>query len=149
MNRFLAQVKIPEDTAGCWVWTGKTTRQHVGYGVFYVNRERVLAHRFSYQWFRGPINGLCVLHTCDNSVCVNPTHLFLGTQRDNILDMCKKKRDKHPTGVVHYRYKVTPAMVAEVRKRYTQGETMDHIAFTLAIGKSTVGHIVAPNSRYR
>lgn len=74
-------------TDGCWVWSGRTNRQH--YGTL---GER-LAHRISYEFYVGPIpEGLCVLHRCDNPPCVNPKHLFLGTRADNAEDRDRKGR---------------------------------------------------------
>jgi hypothetical protein len=67
--------------------------------VFVVKRDGVwrhlLAHRFSYEMHVGPIpDGMMVLHSCDNSRCVNPAHLSIGTQTENMLDM--HKRNRHP-----------------------------------------------------
>ena len=76
---------------GCWVWTG--TRQVFGYGISLRYR---LAHRVSWEIANGPIpDGLWVLHRCDNPPCVNPAHLFLGTQTENMRDMTAKGRHPH------------------------------------------------------
>lgn len=78
----------------CWEWQGYVDKQ-TGYGDFcyeYPSRH-VGAHRFSWTLVHGPIeDGLCVLHRCDNRVCVNPAHLFLGTKDDNNQDMISKGR---------------------------------------------------------
>ena len=76
---------------GCWEWDG-TVR--TGYGRFYVNGKMQSAHRVSWEIHNGPINGFLVLHKCDNTSCVNPEHLFLGTQKDNVRDMWEKQRAK-------------------------------------------------------
>lgn len=76
---------------GCWNWT-KSVRGR--YGMFRMSTKTTLAHRTAWELFKGPIpEGKCVLHRCDNRRCVNPKHLFLGTQKDNIHDMMRKGRD--------------------------------------------------------
>src|SRR2546425_2672805 len=69
----------------CWLWTGPTTWN--GYGRLRVAGVHVKAHRFSWEYHNGHIpDALRVLHRCDAPACVRPEHLFLGTQRDNIVD---------------------------------------------------------------
>ena len=70
--------------SGCWLWLGPTNR---GYGSLWYSWIKSLAHRVSWELFRGPIpDGLYVLHKCDIKCCVNPDHLYVGTQADNIQD---------------------------------------------------------------
>ena len=77
--------------SGCWVWMGAT--QVRGYGEILSNNRKLLAHRASYEAFIGPIpKGMYVCHACDNVYCVNPNHLFLGTQKQNLEDMKSKGR---------------------------------------------------------
>lgn len=81
---------------GCWIWTGAPDKD--GYGFLMVRPgdgkvSVVKAHRMAYEREYGPIpSGLCVLHRCDNPACVRPSHLFLGTQLDNLADMRAKGR---------------------------------------------------------
>lgn len=89
--RFFAKV---EKTEYCWLWTAGCNGKK-GYGMFRPNGPdaRVLAHRFSYQIAYGPIPpGAQVCHRCDTPRCVNPLHLFLGTNADNINDSVQKGR---------------------------------------------------------
>jgi hypothetical protein len=84
---------IPEPNSGCWLWVRSISRNGNGYGFFKLGEERT-AHRSSWIIFRGIIPaGKFVLHKCDTPSCVNPDHLFLGSQKDNILDMYKKHRE--------------------------------------------------------
>ena len=92
--RFWAKVAKTED--GCWNWIA--SKRHKGYGAFCYHREdgtlvQGRAHRYSWEIHNGDIpDGMFVLHSCDNPACVNPDHLFLGTNQDNVDDMMRKGR---------------------------------------------------------
>jgi len=80
-------------TESCWSWTG-TIMKH-GYGMLSIGGKFRLAHRYSWELFNGHIpDGLYALHHCDNPLCVRPDHLFIGTQKDNIMDMMAKGRHR-------------------------------------------------------
>ena len=83
-------------TDSCWLWTGKPNQN--GYGRLRINKKTVLAHRLAYELWVGtiPLDKPNVLHHCDNPPCVNPEHLFVGTQADNIKDMVAKGRNISP-----------------------------------------------------
>lgn len=75
---------------GCWCWAKATNGV---YGVTCLNRKNILAHRFYYRAFNGPVpKGKFVCHSCDTPLCVNPDHLFIGSPSDNTLDMIQKGR---------------------------------------------------------
>lgn len=81
---------IKSDT--CWIWNGSFNSEG-RYGAFYFNKKVGRAHRFSFEHYKGNIpKGMVVMHSCDNTKCVNPEHLSIGTQRDNIIDMINKGR---------------------------------------------------------
>ena len=83
-------VRIPE--SGCWIWMKKVN--HRGYGMTCLGKgSNLSAHRASYESKYGAIpNGMMALHICDISSCVNPDHIFIGTQQDNLTDKVLKKR---------------------------------------------------------
>src|SRR4051812_9455441 len=89
-ERFWSRVN---KTANCWLWTGAL--DGYGYGYFYVGDGRVAkAHRMAFLLTAFDPGELDVLHSCDNPRCVRPSHLFLGTQADNLADMRTKGRDR-------------------------------------------------------
>lgn len=78
---------------GCWEW--QKYKNEWGYGRLRHNGKKVLAHRASYEVFKGDFDkNLLVCHSCDNPSCVNPDHLFLGTNKDNVDDCISKGRHK-------------------------------------------------------
>ncbi len=80
-----------DKSSGCWIWLLDTLPY--GYGKIKVEGKTKRAHRVSWEEFNGQIpEGMCVLHNCDVPACVNPEHLFLGTQADNMRDMKQKSR---------------------------------------------------------
>lgn len=99
----------------CWVWTASKTN---GYGQFLADGKRTIAHRFSYELHYGPIpDGLFICHHCDNRRCVRPDHLFLGTNRDNNLDMIAKER--HGNAVL------TNEQVRAIHREYRHGNGVE------------------------
>lgn len=113
---FLKHIELIPFT-DCWVWTGSLTRH--GYGSVCC-KGYTLAHRLSY-FLHYNINPekMFVCHKCDNKMCVNPDHLFLGTHQDNMIDMANKGRaldgEKHPKS------KITYKDAENIRKEYVPG----------------------------
>lgn len=129
--------------SGCWNWIGSKNRD--GYGQIRVERSGFngyfRAHRVSWIYHHGEIpDGLCVLHRCDNPGCVNPEHLFLGTQADNMRDRNAKGRLPHEKlrGSSNGRALLNEADVAEIRRLSADGARQADIARRFGIAKATV-----------
>lgn len=106
-ERFSAKF-APEPYSGCWLWTAGINSKGYGHIGTHKGRKIELAHRIAWNLYRGEIPvGVCVLHKCDTPLCVNPDHLYLGSLRDNMIDMAKKYR--HPW------CKLTPTQIEEIR----------------------------------
>lgn len=103
-HKFFQKVKSVEFDK-CWEWIGSLNKN--GYGQIQIDKKLYLAHRISFLLHhkRKPTNQ--VLHTCDNPCCVNPRHLFEGTQGDNNRDMAKKKRAARLNGTKNPNAKLT------------------------------------------
>jgi hypothetical protein len=130
-------------SGGCWDW-GKTINTN-GYGVFYVARFRpVAAHRLAYEMAHGPVpDGLCVCHTCDNRKCVNPAHLFLGTNADNVADRESKGRGRpsNPKGSASWAATLDEKKVLAIRKQLSAGGKQTEVAKAFGISQSTISQI--------
>lgn len=115
-DRFWSKV---HKTDGCWLWTGAKSRS--GYGQIGLDYKVLYTHRFSYETLVGPIShGMFVCHKCDVPLCVNPDHLFLGTNEDNLIDMIKKSRG---TGkAINFISKLSKQDVLEIRRLENNNE---------------------------
>ncbi|WKB55159.1 HNH endonuclease [Eleftheria terrae] len=97
------------------------------------------AHRVAYQLEVGPIpKGLVVCHCCDNRACVNPRHLFVATQRENVLDMVRKGRRRWPAGECHPRARLTSEQVLAIRR---DTRSSSQIRAEYKISKSTLSDL--------
>lgn len=138
LSRFEERVQ-PEPNSGCHLWSG-AMRARGDYGKVRWGGKDFSAHRISWELYVGPVpDGLCVLHKCDTPACVNPAHLFLGTQADNVRDMISKGRDYDKSGHGNPRAKLTPQQVMEIRgmPRRNQAE----IGQVYGIAQSSVSRI--------
>jgi hypothetical protein len=128
-----------EDTNGCWIW--QRARNNQGYGVLGLKGKIVLAHRFSYEKFKEHIpDGFLVCHQCDNPACVNPDHLWLGTDKDNQQDGLRKGRGRRGIhrGEQNVTAKLTDRDVLTIRRRYAEGEIQEDIANDYGLHKTNV-----------
>lgn len=151
LQRFWAQVNkygpIHAMKGQCWQWMGKPA---CVYGQLTVNGKTVQAHRYSWEIHNGliPAN-IQVLHKCDNPLCVNPSHLFLGSQSDNVQDCLRKGRHRKgdSRGEANGMAVLTKEKVLEIRKRYKKHARVGKnsaYALTVEFGISVshVGQIV-------
>lgn len=134
VQRFMAKV-TPDGE--CWRWTA--FKNWDGYGVFGIGKKAVSAHRVSYTLFIGEIPlGLCVLHTCDNPWCVNPRHLYAGTQLQNIRDRVTRGRSGSLRGEAHGRAKLTASDVETIRAEIAGGAVQRRLAERYGVTPTTI-----------
>lgn len=142
MDRFWSKVN---KTEGCWEWTAGKTKD--GYGIFKVHTKNLMrSHRYAWELECGPIpKGLCVLHKCDNRKCVNPNHLFLGTNEDNVKDREQKGRGVMPdqNGENNSMAKLTEEEIKNIRFRYeNENITQKELGKIYNIDQSAVSIII-------
>lgn len=131
----------------CWEWQGSTRR---GYGRLIVGsrkdgtRRNESAHRLSYLFSIGSIpDGMEVCHKCDNPLCINPAHLFVGTKKENAADRDRKGRNIVFTGEEQPRSKLTKKMVKDARwERVFQGTSFQKLADKYGVSKKTMQNAV-------
>lgn len=141
-ERLLRLVQF-EQNSGCWLWCGAAVTNGYGSITFYQRSSRrsysLRSHRVSYAVFVGPVpRGALVLHRCDTPLCINPAHLFLGSVRDNALDMVRKGRGHKLRGVAIKQARLSEAQVVEIAadtRRY------DDIAADYGVSETAVRDI--------
>jgi len=157
IERFLGKVEIG-DPDECWEWQsavsgyrayrrrsqpGVVTRRP-GYGTLTLEAgDRAYAHRMSYELATGePLGELLACHHCDNSLCVNPGHLFAGTYSQNKYDAEGKGLLYHPSGDRHPHAKLSSEQVRWVRRLYSKSDTpLADIADAVGVAPATIGAI--------
>lgn len=128
---------------GCWNWTGSKCR---GYGEFSTSAQgHARAHRVSYELAHGPIpKGMHCLHRCDNAACVNPEHLFLGTNVENMADMVSKGRS--PKGAANGVATLTDEKVLQIRALRRSGKSSRELAVAFGVKPEHIRRIVRRGS---
>lgn len=127
---------------GCWLFTGGSKNGF--HGSLWIDGKSVQVHRYAWELTQGEIpNNLFVLHKCDVGMCVNPTHLFLGTQQDNIADMDAKGRSNRPQpGIKNGRAKLSVEDVKEIRRLASIGVAPVVIFRNYDVGLTTINKII-------
>jgi len=137
------------ESTQCWEWTGTITRY--GYGVVFEGRKSRLAHRVSYILANGEIPpGKIICHRCDNKKCVNPAHLYAGTQKDNMRDAIVAgthvslfPEKAASRGEKNGRAKLTSSDVGTIRNLYKRGDwTQAGLGRLFGVSQTQVGQIV-------
>ena len=129
---------MPVPFSGCWIWLGaKSVR---GYGQILSHNKKYSAHRASYKAFIGDIpKGMVVCHRCDNVYCVNPDHLFLGTQKDNLQDMALKGRSTK--GEKNTQAKLKTKQIMEIKDGLNNGLKEKYLANLYGVCRQTINNI--------
>ncbi len=141
MNKTEARFWNKVDKSGeCWEWTAHKNDR--GYGDIKVNGKSVRAHRLAYSLVVGPIpEGMLVCHHCDNPSCVNPSHLFVGTQSDNIQDAINKDRFNNK-GENNCKAKLVEDDIHEIRRLHSLGIKPPILAKTWGVSRQQINNIV-------
>lgn len=127
-------------TNECWNWNAAVGSS--GYGHFWMDGKPIPSNRASYKIYIGEIpNGNLVLHKCDNRLCVNPNHLFLGSNQDNMKDMVTKNRQAK--GILIKASKLTPEQILKIRSDI---RSQRKIAHDYGVSHTTIGDI--KNNKY-
>ena len=133
----------------CWEWL--STKNPKGYGRFSVTvspatprQHWYSAHRLAWSWENESETGeLCVCHRCDNPGCVNPAHLFLGTDLDNARDRDAKGRRLAPIGEANGRAKLTAAEVESIRAEFAAARPRAELALQYGVSRKSIDDIIA------
>jgi len=138
LKRFWAKVGLGR---GCWEW--EASKDKDGYGKFWFREKHMRAHVVSYIINVGEVpDGMKVCHTCDNTGCVRPDHLFVGTTLENNHDMVRKGRQHRPKGNLNAMSVLTEDHVREIRELRANGEKLYVIGEQFGISASHVHHVV-------
>lgn len=133
----------PDLNGGCSLWSGTQTAD--GYGALHVGAKTVRVHRLVWQLTFGPIpRGMCVCHRCDTPACVNPGHLFLGTQRENMQDAKSKGRSRAPPvrrGSEHPAARLLESDVQEILRGLGEGIGHAALAARFSVSNSLISQI--------
>lgn len=141
-KRFWSKVSINDNKEVCWEWQrGKSVIG--GYGNFDLRGKTFRAHRIAFFMGNGADpKDLCVCHKCDNPACVNPNHLFLGTDKDNVHDMHKKGRFSVRRGEENNLSKLKEGQVKEILEKHKNGQSASSLCKEYNVSSTVIYSIV-------
>lgn len=137
-KRFMSKV---DKTSSCWLWTASVFTRS-GRARATLGTRSVVAARVSFVLFKGAIGDKLVCHTCDNILCVNPKHLFLGTPKTNMQDMIQKGRKFLTQVNLNWSTKLTEKEVREIRKLHKRGFGYTYLSRKFNVSHSNIGLII-------
>jgi hypothetical protein len=126
----------------CWIWTG--AKKENGYGIVTRYGRQIRAHRIAAESAGMSIDGLMVLHACDNPPCVNPAHLRAGDHADNTRDMMERNRQNR--GRRNPNAKLTDDAVRLIRERYISGEGNESLARAFGVSGWSIRNVTSGKS---
>jgi len=140
-HRFWEKVDVRGEDE-CWEWQAACNSR--GYGHLWLSGKPAYAHRLSWRLEHGPIpDGMFICHHCDNPLCCNPQHLFIGTPADNAQDRDRKGHTHIPQNVMPGKPKLTACQVRRIRHLYsTNGYSQTGLARLFRVGRTTIRKIV-------
>jgi hypothetical protein len=133
-----------EAMSGCWLWSGACSRE--GYGHIRIGAKVCLAHRVSYALSHGEVPAdLCVCHRCDTPACVNPEHLFLGTNAANVRDRSNKGRSRGGAnaGIAHPMARLGPDEIRWISQQRERGVRQREIAASLGVSQAHISNVLS------
>lgn len=145
MERILSKIK--KEHNGCWLWTGAkaggvTSRPYHKYGYIRIDGKTKKVSRVLYEMVTGiDLDGYCLCHRCDNPLCVNPDHMFMGSHTDNMRDMISKGRSVHAVGEANHS-KLTENQVFELIEMRRGGVSYKDLGEKFGVHPMTARNIV-------
>ncbi len=143
-KRLLSTCEINENS--CWNWKGYLCAPKKIYGLTSSTldgkKKKILAHRLAFRLWKGDIpQGMFILHSCDNPLCLNPDHLHIGTPKKNMDEMKERGREKKALGEKNGYAKLTNKKVLEIRESFKKGLGVREISRKYKITSSSASYI--------
>lgn len=140
----IERMSVPEPNSGCWIWLAQLSAK--GYGRINIAGRPILAHRASWHAQNGEIpNGKLILHHCDNRACVNPDHLYPGTQKQNMADALRRGRFPNFKGLrkgsLNPSAKIHETDVGVIKSLLASGMKQDDIAAIYGLARSSISNV--------